>query len=74
MSDFTRKKRNFDFEYIDGTMQRRIVLVSPDGKRKVIPEEDEKQFIENVDYTVEFKTSESSAVDAISDLIRKKYW
>jgi hypothetical protein len=74
MSDFTRKKINFDFEYIDGNMQGRIVLISPDGKRKILPEEDKKQFIEDVDYTVEFKTSENSAADAISDLICKKYW
>ncbi len=46
MSDFTGKNINFDFEYIDVTMQERIVLISPDAKRKIISEEDNKQFLE----------------------------
>ena len=46
MSDFTGKKINFDFEYIDVTMQEIIVLISPDAKRKIISEEDNKRFLE----------------------------
>lgn len=59
----------YTFAYVN----QDIVLIDPTGRISILSGSDKNDFISDVDYTVDYKTDENSANQAISDLINKKY-